>query len=88
MKDCVNSLDVWRALCKKKKIEADILFSISRMETNSQLHHDLILPSDEGVEDSLVDIEGLLSSRHKQLLIKVSIVREVVSFQRKCEPFP
>ena len=41
------------------------------METNSQLHHDLILPSDEGVEESLVDMEGLLSSRHKQLLLKV-----------------
>ena len=44
------------------------------METNSQLHHDLILPSDEGVEESLVDMEGLLSSRHKQLLLKVFVI--------------
>ena len=50
------------------------------METNSQLHHDLILPSDEGVEESLVDMEGLLSTRHKQLLLKV--------FVRDLTPWP
>ena len=48
------------------------------METNSQLHHDLILPSDEGVEESLVDMEGLLSTRHKQLLLKV-FVRDLLT---------
>ena len=50
------------------------------METNSQLHHDLILPSDEGVEESLVDMEGLLSTRHKQLLLKV-FVRDITTPQ-------
>ena len=44
------------------------------METSSQLHHDLILPSDEGADQSLGDMEGLLSSRHKQLLLKVRTV--------------
>ena len=49
------------------------------METNSQLHHDLILPSDEGVEESLVDMEGLLSSRHKQLLLKVIFLTHILT---------
>ena len=49
------------------------------METNSQLHHDLILPSDEGVEESLVDMEGLLSSRHKQLLLKVIFLTDILT---------
>ena len=43
------------------------------MDSHAQLniHHDLILPSDDGVDESLGDMEGLLSSRHKQLLLKV-----------------
>ena len=49
------------------------------METSSQLHHDLILPSDEGADQSLGDMEGLLSSRHKQLLLKVRTVCSVCS---------
>ena len=46
------------------------------METSSQLHHDLILPSDEASDESLGEMEGLLSSRHKQLLLKCLAKRE------------
>ena len=48
------------------------IFRVSRMDSSAQLglHHDLILPSDEGREESLGDVEGLLSNRHKKLLHK------------------
>ena len=48
------------------------VFRASRMDSSLQLglHHDLILPSDEGGEESLGDVEGLLSNRHKKLLHK------------------
>lgn len=46
------------------------------MDTSSQLHHDLILPSDEASDESLGEMEGLLSSRHKQLLLKCLAKRE------------
>ena len=48
------------------------------MDSSSQLglHHDLILPSDDGVQESLGEVEGLLSNRHKQLLIKFLAKKE------------
>ena len=58
-------------------------FRSSRMDSASQLniHHDLILPSDDGLEESLGDMEGLLSNRHKQLLLKCLAKRESLKFQ-------
>ena len=54
------------------------ILGVSRMDSSSQLglHHDLILPSDDGVQESLGDVEGLLSNRHKQLLIKFLAKKE------------
>ena len=45
----------------------------SQRASQLSLQHDLLLPSDEGHEESLGDMEGLLSSRHKQLLLKAVI---------------
>jgi len=58
-------------------------FRTSRMDSASQLniHHDIILPSDEGMEESLGDMEGLLSNRHKQLLLKCLAKRESSKLQ-------
>ena len=54
------------------------ILGVSRMDSSSQLglHHDLILPSDDGVQESLGEVEGLLSNRHKQLLIKFLAKKE------------
>ena len=52
------------------------VFRPTRLDSQLGLHHHIVLPSDEAGEESLGEVEGLLSNRHKQLLIKFLAKKE------------